>query len=200
MSQFRGTPISAEPDFLEDLTEPSRPHNPDGIGSRLAIETNIDPEALMQEYREQVDRVRDADYAVVNQKRKMADLAARFGTRGEKSGSHYDSMRSSFRAQLAEKRRAELLPLGKDELKAVTGSGSLSEAYLETYSKAHPEYVAYLAKADKELRAWERAQADLSERFADLRHEQRVLSEIEARVSMFKALGYAYSAEARLTS
>lgn len=170
----------------------------EGIASRLAVETGLDADQLTQEYREQVDTVRDADLAVVSCKRKMTHLASRFGVRGERGGSHYDAERSALRAKIAETRRAEILPLDKDSLKAQTGSTSLSEAYLETYSKAHPEYQRYLERARVELEQYEEAQVRLSEAFANLAHEKRRLSEIEFRLQTFKTLSYSYGAEARL--
>lgn len=187
------------PDFMDDLTE-SRPANPKAaaFAQRIGEEIGADPNLLLHQYREQVDAVRDAGFALANQKAKMAALASRFGGRGN-SASHWDAERSAMRARIAEARRNELLVLDKDELKAEIGSGSISEAYLDTYSRADAEYKRYLDRARVELEQYEEQQAKLSEAFAALDHEKGILSYLEARLSMARALSYAYGAEYRNT-
>lgn len=155
--------------------------------ARMGDELGADPEALLADYRAQVDRVHEAALAVARQKAHMAMLASRFGARG--TVSHWDAERKAFLARLAEGQRAELLAAGS----------KVSEAGLDSFAHAHADYARYLERARVELEQYEEQQAKLSELFAALDHAKGVLAYYEARLQMVRALSYAYSAEARLS-
>lgn len=171
-------------DTMDDLTV-TIPR--DSFASRLGEEIGTDPNVLLQQYREQVDAVRDAAYNVAMQKAHMAALASRFGARG--TVSHWDAERKAKLATLAEARREEVRVEG----------GKVTESALDSYAHAHPDYLRYLERARVELEQYEEQQAKLSQAFADLDREKGVLAYIDARLQMVRTLSYAYSAEARLS-
>lgn len=160
---------------------------PPNFSERLGDELGSDPDEVLSSYREQVDNVRTAALAVARRKAHMASLASRFGARG--SVSHWDAERKAVLARLMEGRRAELLAA---ELK-------VTESALDNYAHAHPDYQRYLERARVELEQYEEAQARLSESFAELEHAKGLLSYLDSKLQMMRALSFAWGSEARLT-
>lgn len=161
--------------------------NGSSYGARLGEDLGLDPEQLLQSYRDQVDTVHQASIRVARIKADLARLAAEHGSRGQNS--HWDHGRKALLAKLSEARRAELLAAGE----------KVVEKALDTEAHAHHDYLAFLDRGRRELEEYEHRQADLSEAFADLEREKGVLAYLDARLTVFRTLAYSYSAEARLT-
>lgn len=170
----------------------------ESFSQRIGTELGTDPETLLQQYREQVDRAHKAALAVAKQKARMAQLASRFGGKGNQGG-HWEFERKAKYSEIAEARRLDLLGLSKEEMRQAIGTDRLTESYLDSYAHSTEEYRRFLERARVEMEQYQEADAKLSELFADLAHEKGILAYLEARVQTLRSLSYAWGSEIRNT-
>ncbi len=149
----------------------------------------IDPEAVLQDFRTQADKVHEAGVRIARLKAEMAQLVARHGN-GKGLQSHFEYERKAKYSEIAEARRMELLRRGE---KVVEGA-------LDSYAHAHPAYLAFLEHARGERVRLEEMQAKLSEAYADQEREKGIQAYLAARLDVIRAQTFAYGQEARLSA
>lgn len=165
--------------------------------ARMQQATGVDVEAVLQDFRDSVEKVAEAGKEIARIKAEMAMLFARHGS-GKASQSHFEYERKAKYSEVAEARRTELLRMDPEARKAAIGSDKVSEAYLESYAHANPAYLQFLEHARGEKRRLEELQAKLSLAFAKQEHAKGVQTYLAARLDVIKGQMYAYGAEARL--
>jgi hypothetical protein len=158
-----------------------------------------DPDEVLQEYRDQIDRVHAASMQVAQQKAHMVRLEVRFG-KSNQAGSHWDAERKVLLAEISEEERVKYRrnPEQTTDSKGVTKDVSLTDGRVEDLAHAHPRYRKFLDETLREREDYARASVKLSEAFAELEHAKGIQAYLEARLQMMRSLTYAYGAETRL--
>lgn len=167
--------------------------------SRMGGELGGDPDQLLQEYRNQVDRVREAALAVARHKAQMVRLETRFGKFGL-FGSHWDAERKVLLAELSEEERVKYKrnPDTKTDAKGVTTEVAITDGRVDDLAHAHPRYRRFLEDTLREREEHARLGVALSEAYTELEHAKGVQAYLEARLQMIRSMAYAWGGEARL--
>lgn len=156
------------------------------FGSRMEAQIGVDPEAVLQQYRDAAHKVADAGRRIAHLRAEMAQLSARHGGKGQVA--HFEYERKAKLSEIQEGRRAELL---RDGSKVVEGA-------LDSYAHAHPAYLAFLEHARGERVRYEEMQARLSEAYADQELAKGIQAYLAARLDIIRASMFAYGQESRL--